>query len=162
MPYSERRLPHWIPDAVAIFVTRRLADSGPRWLAAPALAEIVANAIQFGSASGHWYELHAWVVMPNHVHVVMRPIHNFSKIMRWLKWTTARRCNESLGRTGIPFWQDESYDHWIRDRHEFHSVVNYVEQNPVRAGLVEQAEDWAWSSANGRPTSACRLILWRR
>jgi len=119
-------------------------------LADPALAEIVANALQFGCVSRDWYELFAWVVMPNHVHVVLRPSHDFSKIMRWLKWTTARRCNEALGRAGIPFWQDESYDHWIRDRHEFHSAVNYVEQNPVRAGLVERAEDWVWSSANGR------------
>jgi putative transposase len=88
--------------------------------------------------------------MPNHVHIVMRPSHDFSKIMRRLKWTTARRCNESLGRAGIPFWQTESDDHWIRDRHELRLVVNYVEQNPVRAALVERAEDWIWSSAHDR------------
>jgi REP element-mobilizing transposase RayT len=123
---------------------------GPRWLDDPRVAEIVARAVQFGSTSRKWYELHAWVVMPNHVHVVMQPSHDLSEIMRWLKWTTARRCNSVLQRTGTRFWQVESYDHWIRDRDEYRATVHYVEQNPVSAGLVECAEKWLWSSASSR------------
>jgi REP element-mobilizing transposase RayT len=94
--------------------------------------------------------------MPNHVHVVLRPARDFSEIMRWLKWTTARRCNLALQRTGVPLWQEESYDHWIRNRHEFYSIVRYVEQNPVSAGLVGRPEEWLWSSAS-RAGDLCRL-----
>jgi len=173
--YWERRLPHWIPEDTPIFVTWRLAgtlggrrqdrlphhicdfdeeldrsESGPRWLAQPAVAGIVTQALHYGEAARNWYRLHAWVVMPNHVHVVMTPQGAFSEIMRWLKWTTARRSNRVLDRTGMPFWQDESFDHWIRDQQEFERIVQYVEWNPVKAGLVECAEEWPWSSAKER------------
>ena len=88
----------------------------------------------------------AWGVVPNHVHMVITPESPFSELMRWLKWTTARRSNQLLGRRGITFWQDESYDHWIRTTAEFEKIVAYVEWNPVAAGLVEQTEQWQWSS----------------
>lgn len=78
--------------------------------------------------------------MPTHAHVVMTPKRPFSEITRWLKWTTARRCNQLLNRNGI-FWQDESFDHWIRNN-ELGSIIAYVEGNPVAAGL----ENWPWSS----------------
>ena len=53
-----------------------------------------------------------------------------------------------LGRTGEPFWQAESYEHWVRDEHEYGRIVAHIESNPVKAGLVEHAEDYRWSSAN--------------
>lgn len=87
--------------------------------------------------------------MPNHVHVVFEPLSGLPTIMHWLKGRTARKANRILGRTG-PFWQDESYDHWIRDAKEFNKTVAYVEENPVRAGLVKEASEWQWSSAWGR------------
>ena len=126
------------------------AASGPRWLAQPDLARMVAEALRYGETIRNWYCMHAWVVMPNHVHAVTIPQHAFSEIMRWLQWTTARRAHQRLGRTGIPFWQDASYDHWIRDQHDFARIVGYVEFNPVAAGLVECAEQWPWSSARER------------
>jgi hypothetical protein len=52
-----------------------------------------------------------------------------------------------LGHTGRPFWQDESYDHWARNRHELDRIVGYVEENPVSAGLVGSTELWPFSSA---------------
>lgn len=67
-----------------------------------------------------------------------------SSIMESLKGWTARRCNEALGRQG-QFWQHESYDHVIRDRAEWERVVNYVVNNPVKAGLVANWQDWPWS-----------------
>ena len=91
------------------------------------------------------YQLHAWVIMPTHVHVLLTPMRAFPEIMRWLKWTTARRCNRLLGRTGV-FWQDESFDHWIRNRPELENTIAYIECNPVTAGLVTRPEDWPWSS----------------
>ena len=153
--YWERRLPHWIPDDTPIFVTWRLAGSlplgagrrqdrlryewldvdaevdraatAPRRLAQPEIARIVRDSLRFGEAVKRWYTLHAWVIIPNHVHVVMTPLHDFSEIMRWLKWTTARRANQLLGRTKTPFWQIESYDHWIRSADEFMKTIRYVE-----------------------------------
>jgi REP element-mobilizing transposase RayT len=109
------------------------------------VAEVVAKALCYGEKMRK-YRLHAWVVMPNHVHVLMTPESPFSGIMRWLKWTTARRSNRLLGRRGIAFWQDESYDHWVRSRDEFEKIVAYVEWNPVAAGLEERPERWPWSS----------------
>jgi putative DNA methylase len=126
------------------------AQGGPRWLAQPAVARMVTQTLHYGDAARNWYRLHGWVVVPNHVHIVMTPQHAFSEIMRWLKWTTARRANQILGRRAMAFWQDEYFDHWIRDQQDFERIVQYVERNPVAAGLVESAEQWPWSSANER------------
>ena len=49
-----------------------------------------------------------------------------------------------------PFWQDESYDHWVRNRQQRDRMVRYIEDNPVSAGLVASAEQWGWSSAGGQ------------
>jgi len=61
---------------------------------------------------------------------------------------TRRQANAILGRTGRPFWQDESFDHWVRGPEELEKIVRYIEENPVAAGLVERAERWRWSSAS--------------
>jgi putative transposase len=68
-------------------------------------------------------------------------------LMRWLKGSTARGANRILGRTGQPFWQDESYDHYLRNSPQVNRTIAYIEENPVSAGLVESAERWRWSSA---------------
>ena len=70
--------------------------------------------------------------------------------MRWLKGSTARAANLILGRTGQPFWQDESYDHYLRDARQLVKTIRYIEENPVSAGLVDKAEYWKWSSAGFR------------
>ena len=57
------------------------------------------------------------------------------------------KANALLGRTGQAFWQEESFDRWIRSQEELEGLIDYVENNPVKAGLVELAEEWAWSSA---------------
>ena len=62
--------------------------------------------------------------------------------MHSLKRFTAKEANRILFRTGQPFWQDESYDSAVRDDAEFRRIANYIEMNPVRAGLVEKPEDW--------------------
>ena len=64
-----------------------------------------------------------------------------------MKWFTARKANQILRRTGQPFWQDESYDHWVRNRQERTKIINYIEMNPSKARLVKCPEDWPWSSA---------------
>jgi len=84
--------------------------------------------------------------MPNHVHVVIKPQVEVARVTKSIKGFTARKINSILGRTGEPFWQDESFDRWIRDQKERNRIIPYVEQNPVAAGLVEKAEQWRWSS----------------
>jgi REP-associated tyrosine transposase len=125
------------------------AATGPRWLAEERVAQCVADALQYGSLNLGLYELRAWVLMLNHVHILIDPRAELSRITKSIKNFSARQANVILGRTGQPFWQDESYDHWVRTRDELEKIVRYIEENPVRAGLVTRAEDWRWSSAFG-------------
>jgi REP element-mobilizing transposase RayT len=108
---------------------------------------MIAEALLYGASTAQMYDLLAWVIMPNHVHAIIRPHATMARIMQWLKGRTARKANRILGRVGDSFWQDESFDHWIRSELEFDALVDYVENNPVKAGLVEDREQWFWSSA---------------
>ncbi len=129
----------------------RLLDeprSGPTFLKMPDLAEVVADAIRAGAACD--YQLHAWVVMPNHVHLLITPQVDASALLHRLKGASARQSNLLLGRTGQPFWQDESYDRLVRNADEFRRIENYIVQNPVRAGLARSAEEYPWSSISNR------------
>jgi len=124
-------------------------SSGPVWLQDPRIARVVADALLYGETVRRFYQLHAWVVMPNHVHTIFQPHVAMPTIMRWLKGRTGRVANQILGRTGTPFWQDESFDHWIRSAEELRNLIECVEDNPVKAGLVGTKERWRWSSAGG-------------
>jgi REP element-mobilizing transposase RayT len=184
MSYHERRLPHAQPPGATYFLTWRLFGSlpkaiakdlaaeapgrafaiqdrlydtttrGARWLQDERVAAIVAAVIEKGAYEYRIYELHAWTIMPNHVHVVMRPVRPLPEVMRWIKGSSARAANLLLNRTGHPFWRYETYDHFIRDSEELARTIRYVERNPVCAGLVSRVEDWRWSSAHAgrRPT----------
>jgi putative transposase len=77
-----------------------------------------------------------------------------SRLLQSMKGATARQANLILGRTGEPFWQAESYDHWVRDESEWRRIAVYIENNPVKAGLVSRAEDYRWSSAASPDKSA--------
>jgi REP element-mobilizing transposase RayT len=171
-----RRLPHEYPEEKALFITWHLngavkpaqfpppgklssgqafvyvdrfldaARDGPVFLKLPEIAKIVVEAIHKGAALGH-YELHAYVVMANHVHMLVTPLMDPSEFMKALKGATAREANRALGLTGSSFWQKESYDHWVRNADEFQRIWNYIEMNPVKAGIVERPEEFRWSSA---------------
>ena len=108
---------------------------------------MVANALLYGDVARRFYEIHAWVIMLNHVHAIFQPRAALPTIMRWLKGRTGLRANKLLGRIGTPFWQDESFDHWVRNTQEQQELIEYVENNPVKAGLVATKEQWLWSSA---------------
>jgi putative transposase len=126
------------------------ADLGPLWLKDPRVAGCVIEKLWKGYEELHHYELHAYTAMPNHVHVLLTPKVELRKLMKSLKGATARAANNILNRVGRPFWQDESFDHWVRNKTEFAEIRNYIEHNPVTAGLVERPEDWPWSSASRR------------
>ncbi|MEA3345020.1 MAG: transposase [Chloroflexota bacterium] len=125
------------------------AQSGPFWLRNPRIAALVSESLHY--RNGQVYDLHAFCIMPNHVHLVCMPLpkangtyHAVSAIMHSLKRYAARQANQLLGREGA-FWQHENYDHVVRDEAEWRRIITYVLNNPVAAGLVERWEDWEWS-----------------
>jgi putative transposase len=122
------------------------AEHGPRFLQQEAIAALVAESLLHGVERGH-YQLGAFAIMANHVHALLLPLQAPSRIMKSLKGYTAHQSNRLLGRTGTPFWQRESYDHWVRDQQEWEKIVADIENNPVKAGLVSHPEDYRWSSA---------------
>jgi REP element-mobilizing transposase RayT len=177
MVHYERRLPHFDVVEQPLFVTFRLhgslpgnrifppqqvtsgksfvtmdrlldqAAAGPRFLQQPEIAQIVADALCSGEYQFKRYELHSFVIMPNHVHILITPHVVATRWLGPLKGVTAYHANRSLGRTGQPFWQEESYDHLVRSPVEMARIRSYIEQNPVSAGLVTAAEQFPWSSA---------------
>ena len=116
----------------------------------PRVADLVAQTILIGAVEKRFYELHAWVVMPNHVHMLILPTEQVLAVMKWLKGRSAREANQILGRTGLPFWQRDSFDHYLRRSSDLWRFIDYIEANPVRAGLIGRPEDWKWSSAARR------------
>ena len=121
------------------------AEYGPRWLEEEAVARCVVQAIGRGETALRQYIVHAFVVMPNHVHLLIEPRTSLARITNGLKGVSARDANRILARTGKHFWQDESFDHWVRNGGEFQRIRDYIVQNPVRAGLVSKPEEWPWS-----------------
>ena len=94
------------------------------------------------------YQLHAWCIMPNHVHVVVTPLdgHELSAILHSWKSYTSKQAGKLLRSTGT-FWQRESFDHLCRSRQHIQWFVRYTEENPVKAGLCVAPHDWKFSSA---------------
>lgn len=206
MPYKlwyKRRLPHWQPGGVPIFITWRLAGSLPqtvlaqfdadrqriandarakdiysdwaitqhkrvfsRWddelhkatglrrLMKPKVAQCVQEALHQGVEEA-LFLLYAYTIMGNHVHVLLHPLEDpktehpvpLARITQLLKGRTASGANQILQRTGQRFWARESYDHWSRNEHETRRIIAYIVNNPVKAGLVDVADDWPWSWA---------------
>ena len=140
-----------LPSGQAFVAMDRLLDearTGPSYLRLPPVANIVMQALQYNANVLEHYQLHAFVIMPNHVHILASAAVPLPKLTRSLKSITARRVNQLLGLTGKPFWQEETYDHVVRNGREFENISHYIEQNPVLAGLVRDAAVYRWSSAN--------------
>src|SRR3984885_1846372 len=113
------------------------------------IATLVIESLLRGQTLGQ-YQLGPFVIMANHVHVLLLPSISPSLLLKSLKGVTAREANRLLHRMGEQFWQRESYDQWVRDEAEWSKIASYIERNPVKAGLVPRAEDYPWSSANPR------------
>ncbi len=108
---------------------------------------MMVDAINYNAQNLGHYDLHAFAVMPNHAHVLVTPAVLLPKLTRSLKGITAKKANTLLNLTGMPFWQEESYDHVVRNDREFARIRQYIEENLVRAGLVANASEYRWSSA---------------
>jgi len=122
------------------------AGHGKCWMKEARVAKVVADALKH--FDGDRYELVAWAIMPNHVHAVLRPREgrDLPSILHSWKSFTAKEANRVLGRTG-QFWQEEYYDHLIRDQQDFAHAVRYTLENPEKSGL----KNWKWVGGTGVP-----------
>jgi Transposase and inactivated derivatives len=113
---------------------------GDCWMRRPEVAGIVSGALKF--FDGNRYDLHAWCVMPNHVHALFtpRPAQKLDRILHSWKSYSATKANPTIGKTGAPFWEHESYDRLVRSAEEFVNVRRYILVNPEKAGL----RPWPW------------------
>lgn len=178
--YERRGLPHLDAEQFCQFITFRLYDSMPQevverwrneaesdvafrkrveayldssygqsWMRRPDVALIVEFSLLFHH--GKKCDVHAWVVMPNHVHVLMTlyaGVH-LPVLMKSVKSFSASEINKLLGRTG-QVWQHGSFDRYIRNRRHYVATLRYIEENPVKAGLCSTAAEWPFSSASRR------------
>jgi REP element-mobilizing transposase RayT len=126
--------------------------NGPTHLRVPEIADMVAGSIIH--FAGKRYRLHAWVIMPNHVHLLLELFDEFelSAVIHSIKSYSATKANKLLGINGR-FWSPDYFDRFIRGRKHLINVTKYIEENPVKAGLCERAEEWKWCSAFRPPDS---------
>jgi len=115
----------------------------------PRIARLIEDALVH--FDGVRYRLLGWVVMPNHVHVLAELVagHRLPDIVHSWKSFTAKEANRTLGRNGH-FWQEEYFDRYIRDETHLARALDYIHENPVKAGLVSRSEDWPFGSARRR------------
>jgi REP element-mobilizing transposase RayT len=176
--FYRRHLPHWQPPNQDLFITWRLfgslpatfraphaaktdgkqfvsfdreldrASTGPAWLQEPRVAEAAFCELRKAHLDKKLFRLRAYVLIANHVHILIEPLAPLPKITHQIKGATAYHANLILAHTHQRFWQDESFDHWVRDPAEGEKIRQYIERNPVVAGLVARPEDWPWSSAS--------------
>src|SRR5215471_14139294 len=144
--YAYRRnLPHIQREDRAHFIT---FNSHEKWILPPAARDIVLSSCLF--LDGKKIELHAAVVMPEHVHMIFSALqdsegyqYTFAEILGPLKGYTAHEINKKIRRHGT-VWQDESFDHILRTEEKLEDRIEYLRQNPVRRGLVKRPEDYKW------------------
>jgi REP element-mobilizing transposase RayT len=130
------------------------AGHGSCVLRKPAIAKMVQETLL--AFDSQRYRLIAWVVMPNHVHALFQPMNGWTVakiVASWKKFTARRICpgnaNLPIGgsRSDSPVWHREYWDRYIRNQRHFNQAIEYIHQNPVKAGLVATAESWRWCSA---------------
>ena len=130
-------------------------STGPLWLKEKKVAKIVFDALFFRDTKE--YELYAFCIMPNHVHLLCivsrigdsttrNTVSGYilTEILRGLKRYTAMEANKILGRSG-QFWHRESYDHVVRNEKEFENIMRYILMNPQNAGLIKDWKEWKWT-----------------
>ena len=140
-----RRLPHYQRDDRPVFVT--FCTLAHQVLSSEARVLALRHCLH---DNGKTIDLHAAVIMPDHVHLLFTALRDaqgwtfaLPEILRAIKGCSARSINKLAGRTGR-VWQDESFDHVMRGDESLQETIEYIRQNPVRKGLVENPEDYQW------------------
>ncbi|WP_273445099.1 transposase [Neolewinella agarilytica] len=143
----------------------------------PACAKILIEQIR--KYDGDWYELQAYSIMPNHVHLLLNFVEQIvsedqsyqnpdllkstyvplCRVLQRIKGASARYINKYLGQTGT-LWQKDSYDHWIRHNEKWENFYYYTLNNPFKAGLIEEGEIWPFSY--GKYDTVCTADFSRR
>jgi REP element-mobilizing transposase RayT len=145
-PYEYRRkLPHYQKFDRPLFVTFRKLNREA--LPAEARRLVLDHCLH---DHGTKLQLHAAVIMPEHVHLLLTPLRDgegwpfpLRDILKLIKGTSARSVNKLMARDG-PVWQEESFDHVLRSNESFEEKLEYIRQNPVRRGLVKTPDDYPW------------------
>jgi len=133
-------------SGVCYFVTTNTHARRP-FFREGALATIVLENLEFYQKRLD-FRLNAFVVMPDHLHLLLVPGEtSLSDIMRSLKSFSAKQIIEAVGGQG-PIWQSRFHDRAIRCEDQFSTAIEYIHQNPVRAGLSPNAEEYRYSSAS--------------
>ena len=154
-----RKLPHYQKAGRVLFVTFCKGNSTP--FPPEARDAVIRHCLH---DHGKRFQLHAAVVMPDHVHLLLTPLRDqkgwpyaLPSILKALKGSSARSINKLLGSSG-PVWQEESFDHVLRSQDSLEEKLEYMLQNPVRRGLVSRPEDypWLWIEACGADTPVRR------
>jgi REP element-mobilizing transposase RayT len=187
--YYHRNLPHFDYNGLYQIITYRLNDSLPREIFEmkcenetakrktiekyldegygsclltkhPAVANLVID--NWKNFDGQKYDLVAYVVMPNHVHILINSNKAFAleKILHSWKSYTSSKFKSISGQSQVPAWQSEYWDRYIRDEKHFAQAIEYIMQNPIKANLCHKAEDWPYSYCRppaGRTGSLARL-----
>jgi putative transposase len=129
------------------FVSSQTQARHPHFLK-PATAELFLETLQHYRKEGN-FKLHAFVVMPDHIHLLLTPNElTLERVMMLIKGGFSRRLESKF-----PFWQRSFTDRRMRDKEDFLKHLNYIHHNPVRARLCQRPEDYPYSSAH-KPTSA--------
>lgn len=120
--------------------------TGGSFLRDPEIAKLVCEAILY--FNGEKFDLHNWVVMPNHAHLLVKTIgdHTLSETMHSIKSFSASAANKLLGRKGR-FWAPDYFDRFIRGRTHFMNVMRYIDENPVKARLCDSPDNYPWGQA---------------
>ena len=145
------QLEHVSPNVRQIERYRRIEQyldqgAGSCALSNPSIAQLVEDNLRYFDNKN--YKLHAWVVMPNHVHVLITPNDDITlyRIIQSWKSYTAKKANASLGTSG-EFWQREYFDRMIRNEKHYMNAVAYIHTNPVKARLCKHPSEWSFGSA---------------
>jgi REP element-mobilizing transposase RayT len=144
-----KRIEHWLDAGLGCCALRH-----------PRLAKVVEQALL--RFDGDRYHLLAWCIMPNHVHALLQPTHPLARIVQSWKsytgrWALTHNAELELGVPRSQFWMREYWDRFMRDENHLRRTIDYIHENPVKAGLCTSPESWRWSSARlrlGTPSSS--------
>ena len=144
---KRRLLPRWESPGRIYHVRSSVLTTREERLTDSAIAVILADVL--GYDNGRRYELHCYVLMPDHIHALLRPLPRgdgfvpLSEIMQALKGVSAHRVNRLYGQSGA-YWLDDGYTRIMRNAREYRATWRYLRDNPARAGYVGWGEEWPW------------------